>query len=241
MIKGVIFDLDGTLLDTLHDLAAAGNHVLALFGRAPYPQEAYKLMVGNGIPRLVRRMLTGLNARSAKEAEEAAAKALPNGLEEAALQEFMTYYEAHKQDHTKPYPGICRLLQQLQKEGVRLAVVSNKADAAVKALVQQYFGTIFSSTVGLTAGGRAKPDPASTLEAVRYLGLSKEEILYVGDSDVDMLTAQNAGLAGCGVLWGFRTEKELKKAGARYLAPDADALYSIISSKDQCAFSQDPD
>lgn len=125
---------------------------------------------------------------------------------------------------------------RLQAEGVRLAVVSNKADSAVKELAQQYFGAAFTSAVGLKEGGRAKPDPASTLEAVKRLALPKEQILYVGDSDVDMQTAYNAGLAGCGVLWGFRTEEELKKAGARYLAPDAQALYEIISSTGQSAF-----
>ncbi len=236
MIKGVIFDLDGTLLDTLEDLAAAGNAVLNRHGLAAYPKEAYQLMVGNGIPRLVRRMLTGTNARSGEKKEKEAAAMLPAGLEEEALSDFMSYYAAHKQDHTKPYPGIPELLARLQAEGVKLAVVSNKADRAVKELAQQYFGAVFTSAVGLKEGGRAKPDPASTLEAVSMLALPKEEILYVGDSDVDMQTAQNAGLSGCGVLWGFRTEEELKKAGARYLAPDAGALYEIISSRDRSAF-----
>ncbi|MCI8632190.1 MAG: HAD family hydrolase [Lachnospiraceae bacterium] len=236
MIKGVIFDLDGTLLDTLEDLSAAGNAVLQRHGLAAYPKEAYRLMVGNGIPRLVRRMLTGTDARSGEKREQEAAAMLPAGLEEAALSDFMAYYAAHKQDHTRPYPGIKELLMRLQAEGVRLAVVSNKADSAVKELAQQYFGAAFTSAVGLKEGGRAKPDPASTLEAVKRLALPKEQILYVGDSDVDMQTAYNAGLAGCGVLWGFRTEEELKKAGARYLAPDAQALYEIISSTGQSAF-----
>ena len=97
MIKGVIFDLDGTLLNTLGDLAAAGNAVLAARGLRTYPQEAYKLMVGNGIPRLIRRMLTGTNALSAEEAERNSAAKLPQGLEPAVLQEFMDYYEAHKE------------------------------------------------------------------------------------------------------------------------------------------------
>lgn len=228
MIKGVIFDLDGTLLSTLSDLAAAGNHVLAARGHSVYAEEEYKLMVGNGIPRLIRRMLTGTNARSPREAEEKAAARLPKGLEQAVLQEFMEYYEKHKQDNTRPYPGIRELLARLQAADIRMAVVSNKADAPVKELMLQYFGPIFTATVGLKEGRRAKPDPASTLEAVRQLRLPKEEVLYVGDSDVDMITAQNAGLTSCGVLWGFRSEEELKKAGAKYLAPDAKALERLI-------------
>lgn len=228
MIKGVIFDLDGTLLNTLGDLAAAGNHVLKQRGLPAYQEEEYKLMVGNGIPRLIRRMLTGTSARDSQEAETAAAARLPEGLESAVLNDFMAYYEIHKQDRTAPYPGIRELLERLRQAGVKLAVVSNKADGPVKELMRQYFGPIFTTTVGLQEGGRAKPDPASTLEAVRQLGLPKEEILYVGDSNVDMMTAQNAGLQSCGVLWGFRSEEELKKAGAVYLAPDANALEKII-------------
>lgn len=228
MIKGVIFDLDGTLLNTLGDLAAAGNAVLAARGLRTYPQEAYKLMVGNGIPRLIRRMLTGTNALCAEEAEKGSAAKLPQGLEPAVLQEFMDYYEAHKEDTTAPYPGIVEMLERLTAAGVKLAVVSNKADQPARELTRRYFGPVFASVVGLKEGGRAKPDPASTLEAVRQLSLPKDEILYVGDSDVDMLTAHNAGLRSCGVLWGFRSADELKRAGACDLVSSAAELERLI-------------
>lgn len=226
MIKGVIFDLDGTLLDTLGDLAAAGNHVLRRLGREAYPEEAYKLMVGNGIPNLVRRLLTGTNAHTEGEAEAFAR--IPEALFDTALAEFMAFYGAHSEDRTAPYPGIEAMLARLRQAGVKLAVVSNKADEPVKQLMMKYFGPIFTSTVGARPGVPIKPDPASTLEAVRLLGLPAEEILYVGDSNVDMITAANAGLAGCGVLWGFRGEAELRAAGAAYLVKDAAELERLI-------------
>lgn len=228
MIKGVIFDLDGTLLNTLTDLAAAGNYVLESHGYAPYSEEAYKLMVGNGIPNLVRRMLAGTNAYTPPEEEAKAFEQLPKEIFEQLLSEFMAYYQAHSEDQTAPYPGIKDMLSNLRQAGVKMAVVSNKADEPVKQLMLRYFGPIFTSTVGARPGRKIKPDPESTLEAVAMLGLSKEEVLYVGDSNVDMITARNAGLRSCGVLWGFRGEEELKAAGADLLAEDASALERLI-------------
>lgn len=228
MKKGVIFDLDGTLLNTLEDLAAAGNHVMQSNGRETYPVEAYKLMVGNGIPNLVRRMLAGTNAHTGAEAEADAFARLPVEQFEAALAEFMAFYGEHAEDLTAPYAGIEEMLAHLQAAGVKMAVVSNKADEPVKQLMLKYFGPIFTSTVGARPGVPIKPDPASTLEAVRLLGLPASEILYVGDSNVDMITAANAGLDSCGVLWGFRDATELRTAGAKYLAADAAELERLI-------------
>ncbi len=228
MKKGVIFDLDGTLLNTLDDLAAAGNHVMKLNGRDEYPVEAYKLMVGNGIPNLVRRFLAGTNANMDPQVEAKAFAALPDELFEKALAEFMTFYGMHSEDQTAPYEGIVEMLAHLQEAEVKLAVVSNKADGPAKQLVMKYFGPVFTVVLGARPEVPIKPDPASTLEAVQLLGLTASEVLYVGDSNVDMITANNAGLESCGVLWGFRDEKELRAAGARYLAATVAELEKLI-------------
>ncbi len=228
MKKGVIFDLDGTLLNTLDDLAAAGNHVMKLNGRAEYPVEAYKLMVGNGIPNLVRRLLVGTNAHTDPQVEVAAFAKVPEPLFEKALAEFMAFYSLHSEDQTAPYEGIMEMLMHLQAAGVKMAVVSNKADGPVKQLVSKYFGAVFAVALGSRPSVPNKPDPASTLEAVQLLGLTASEVLYVGDSNVDMITASNAMLESCGVLWGFRDENELRAAGAKYLAANAAELEKLI-------------
>lgn len=228
MKKGVIFDLDGTLLNTLDDLAKAGNHVMKLNGRAEYPVEAYKLMVGNGIPNLVRRLLAGTNAHAEPQEEAAAFAKVSEPLFEKALAEFMAFYSEHSEDQTAPYEGIKEMLAHLQAAGVKMAVVSNKADEPVKQLVPKYFGQVISVALGSRPGVPNKPDPASTLEAVQLLGLKNSEVLYVGDSNVDMITANNAGLESCGVLWGFRDEKELRDAGAKHLAADAAELEKLV-------------
>ena len=152
MKKGVIFVLDGTLLNTLDDLAAAGNHVMKLNGREAYPVEAYKLMVGNGIPNLVRRMLAGTNAHTGAEAEAAAFALLPAEQFEAALAEFMAFYGEHAEDLTAPYAGIEEMLAHLQAAGVKMAVVSNKADEPVKQLVPKFFGQVISVALGSRPG-----------------------------------------------------------------------------------------
>lgn len=228
MKKGVIFDLDGTLLNTLDDLAKAGNHVMKLNGRAEYPVEAYKLMVGNGIPNLVRRLLAGTNAHAEPQEEAAAFAKVSEPLFEKALAEFMAFYSEHSEDQTAPYEGIKEMLAHLQATGVKMAVVSNKADGPVKQLVPKYFGQVIPVALGSRPGVPNKPDPTSTLEAVQLLGLTASEVLYVGDSNVDMITANNAGLESCGVLWGFRDEKELRAAGAKHLAATAVELEKLI-------------
>lgn len=228
MKKGVIFDLDGTLLNTLDDLATAGNHVMKLNGREEYPVEAYKLMVGNGIPNLVHRLLAGTNAHTEPQEEAAAFAKIPEALFEKALSEFMAFYGEHSEDQTAPYEGIEEMLARLKTAGVKMAVVSNKADGPVKQLVPKYFGQVFTVALGSRPGVPNKPDPASTREAVQLLGLTESEVLYVGDSNVDMITASNAGLDSCGVLWGFRDETELRAAGAKYLAATAEELEKLI-------------
>lgn len=200
----VIFDLDGTLLNTLDDLAAAGNYVLANHGFPIHPVEAYKQFVGNGIRKLVERAVPQ--------------KVLENIDLESLFQEFMAYYSAHKMDKTMPYNGIIKLLEWLQNKGIKLAVASNKAHEAMEPLMQHYFPTIrFDVVLGHKDGANPKPSPDIVLQIMAELGETTKTTLYVGDSNVDMETAANANLPKIGVLWGFRSRDELVDAGADYL------------------------
>ncbi len=214
MFQSVIFDLDGTLLDTLEDLAAAGNYTLSAMGLPTHPVDAYRQMVGNGIPNLLRRMLPEQNRG---EATCALAQTL-----------FRPYYAAHMQDYTTPYPGVVSLLAQLKERGVATGVLSNKADDFVQQIVQQYFPDLIGAALGLREDFPAKPDPSSALHLLQVLDAEPSRTLYCGDSDVDMHTAANAGIPSCGVLWGFRDEDELAGAGAAYLAADIPALSALI-------------
>lgn len=213
MYSCVIFDLDGTLLDTLADLAAAGNHALSAQGLPTHETEAYRSFIGNGIPNLIRRML-------------------PEGSSEALQSEtlrlFSAYYAAHNSDRTKPYDGIPELLDTLHARGIKTAVVSNKAHVFSVELIRRFFGETVCTVYGAGNDLPRKPDPAAVLRVMKELGVQPEEALYVGDSDVDMLTARNAGLDSCGVLWGFRSERVLVESGARFLAKDAGELERVI-------------
>lgn len=204
MIRTVLFDLDGTLLNTLDDLADAGNWVCAQNGWPTHPTEAYKRMVGNGIPKLVERF-------SPPEARTPAQL-------EATLAQFTARYDAHKEDKTAPYPGIPALLDALDAAGVQTAVFSNKADALCGKILDHYFGPRFAAVRGSLTGVPTKPDPAGLHALMAQLHASPATTLFVGDSDVDILTGHNAGLPALGVLWGFRGEAELRAAGADALA-----------------------
>lgn len=204
MIKTIIFDLDGTLLNTLDDLADAANWVCAQNGWPVHPTDAYKYMVGNGIPKLVERF---------SPAEQRTPERLA-----ATLAQFTARYDAHKEDKTAPYPGIPALLDALRADGVQAAVFSNKADALCGKILAHYFGSRFAAVRGSRPGVPTKPDPAGLLELMRTIGADPAATLFVGDSDVDILTGHNAGLPAMGALWGFRGEAELKQAGADYLA-----------------------
>lgn len=214
MFTTVLFDLDGTLLDTLQDLANAGNHTLAALGFPPHPTARYRRLVGGGVMQLIARMLPPAQRSKATIAQAAAI--------------FNPYYAAHLQQNCAPYPGIPALLAQLKEAGILLGVLSNKGDEYVQPLVRRYFPGVFAMVLGLRAGFAPKPDAASVQYMMRELGADKTTTLYCGDSDVDIYTAHNAGLAACGVLWGFRTRKELAAAGADYLVPHAAALAQLI-------------
>lgn len=213
MYTHVIFDLDGTLLNTIDDLADAGNHVCAAHGWPTHTVDEFKLMVGNGIPKLVERFA-------------------PEGLEEtalaAALNEFSAYYDVHKADKTAPYAGIPETVAALKGAGVRMAVLSNKAHDLAGPVVEGYFPGVFPVVQGALPGVPTKPDPTLLRQLMARLGALPETTLFVGDSNVDIRTGKNGGLTACGVLWGFRSRRELEAEGADYIVEDPEQLMRLI-------------
>ncbi|MEA4964822.1 MAG: HAD-IA family hydrolase [Oscillospiraceae bacterium] len=213
MYNTVIFDLDGTLLDTLADLTAAVNHTMAQFGYPTHTQEAVRRFVGNGIRNLIER-------------------AVPGRLEPAQFQEvyaaFRTYYTAHCQVETKAYDGVLPLLRALHSRGVSMAIVSNKNDAAVKELAKLYFDGLIDTAIGGQEGMRLKPAPDSVNRAMAELGADRNHTLYVGDSEVDQATADNASLACVLVDWGFRARAELEPLGAKAVISAPGALLRVL-------------
>ena len=216
MYKTVLFDLDGTLLNTIDDLADSANRVCAAHGWPLHDTAQYRYFVGNGIPKLVERF-SPADCRSPAQLA-------------ATLAEFDQVYGAHMHDKTAPYPGIPELLVRLKAAGVKMAVFSNKADEFARAVVARYFDAdLFEIVRGALPDVPTKPAPEGTRALMASLGVTPDgSVLYVGDSNVDADTAHNAGLPCCGVLWGFRTREELPAAGAEYLAEDAAALEKVI-------------
>ena len=208
-----IFDMDGTILETLEDMCASVNVTMDHVGYPRRTMDEVRRFVGNGAAKLIERCM-------------------PAGAEDprypAALEFYRAYYDAHAQIKTGPYPGIPELLNQLSREGVRLAVVSNKPDEAVRALTERYFPGVFPVAIGNRDGWATKPAPDSVYKAMRLLGARRESTVYVGDSDVDVDTARNAGLDSVIVTWGFRDEDFLRAHGAQHLAHNADELYEML-------------
>ena len=196
MKKLVIFDLDGTLINSIADLAVAVNRALVACGYPTHPEEAYGFMVGDGIRKLFERALP-----EAERTEENI---------ERIREHFMPYYEVHNADLSRPYEGICELLEELQRRGVGLAVASNKYHSATQKLIAHFFPTIgFSVVLGHREGVPTKPNPAIVEEILAHCGVAKSEVLYVGDTNVDMLTAKNAEVDVVAVSWGYRPRTEL--------------------------------
>ena len=202
-IDTVIFDMDGTVLDTLQDLADAVNAALKAFGMPERTIDEVRSFVGNGVRRLL---------------ELSVPDGFANPRFEEVFAKFREYYGVHCNDKTKAYDGILPLLRELEKEGYGLAIVSNKLDSAVKELNEIYFEGIVKVAIGEVEGIAKKPAPDMVEKALRELGKTKETAVYVGDSDVDLMTARNVGLPCISVLWGFREEGFLKEQGARYFA-----------------------
>jgi phosphoglycolate phosphatase len=215
--RAVLFDLDGTLLDTLDDLATAANRVLASMELPVHPVDAYRYFVGDGLRSLMERVLPETGRSPAKVDEAVAA--------------FQTTYAKNWDEHTIPYPGIAEMLDRLTTKGLKLSILSNKPDVFTQLCVQRLLPQwTFDPLLGQRPGVPKKPHPTAALEIARLLALRPNEILYVGDTATDMQTARTAGMDSVGVLWGFRTATELREAGATHLITHPDKLLPIISS-----------
>ncbi len=210
---GIIWDLDGTLLDTLQDLMDAVNYALRAFGCPQRSLEEIRRFVGNGAGLLIQR-------------------ALPGGADDPAWEDvlacFRQYYDAHCRDKTAPYEGILPLLSDLRRDGYPMAVVSNKPDSAVKILCRDHFGDIFSTVTGEVEGCPRKPAPDLVFRAADSLGLLPEQCIYVGDSEVDVQTARNANMRCISVLWGFRDEEFLRASGAECVCRTPDEFTTVL-------------
>ena len=200
--KTYIFDLDGTLLSTLADLAASTNYALRTHHMPERSLDEVCRFVGNGVKKLMERAIPdGLN----------------NPLFEETFATFRQHYMQHNLDTTQPYPGIMQLLEQLKAEGKNIAVVSNKFYAATRELCRHFFGDLVPVAIGEREDIRKKPAPDTVIEALRELGVDKEGAVYIGDSDVDIMTAKNSGMPCVSVLWGFRDKEFLLEHGATTL------------------------
>lgn len=215
MKHAVIFDLDGTLLNTLGDLRAATNHALEVRGLPPHSMEEIRQFIGNGIRLLICRAMP----------EET-----PEAEIDAALDDFKAYYAAHIHDRTVPYDGIPQLLTALRKRGIQVAVLSNKIDSASQQLIDYFFPEKTDVVFGEHVGVPRKPDPTSCRMVMQQLGVQPEQVLYVGDSGTDMQTAKNAGLYAVGVTWGFRSKEVLLKYGADVLVHRPEQILQILDS-----------
>lgn len=211
----VIFDLDGTLLNTIADLAASTNYALSVNGFPTHETSAYNFFVGNGINKLFERALpegakTEENIRLVREA-------------------FLPYYDAHYTERSVPYPGIPELLAALRDKGLTLAVASNKYQSATEELISHFFPEIpFAMVLGQRNGVLPKPDPAIVRDILNFTNIPEEAVLYVGDSGVDMQTALNSGIDSVGVTWGFRPKEELEKFNPKHIVDRADEILALL-------------
>ncbi|RKH61952.1 HAD family hydrolase [Corallococcus aberystwythensis] len=212
-LRAVLFDLDGTLVDSLGDIATAMNHALQQHGLPPHPEAAYLRFVGEGVAKL---------------AERATANAAP-ALQGQVLSTYHAYYDTHLFDRTRAYPGVEDALVELAAEGVRLGVLSNKSDDFVKRLAARLLpGVRFTAVYGERPGIPRKPDPTAALALAAELGTAPDACGFVGDTSVDMDTAKAAGMYGVGVTWGFRTAAELHAHGARAVVSSAGELLAAL-------------
>ncbi len=213
MTKAIVFDLDGTLLDTLTDLAASTNYALRSCGMPEHSIDDVRRFVGNGVRMLMTR-------------------AVPDGESNPRFDEafyvFRQHYMQHCLDTTCPYPGIMDALARLKEKGMMLAIVSNKMQAATEELRQHFFSQYIDVAIGESAAIRKKPAPDTVNEALRLLGISHDEAIYVGDSDVDIDTARAAMMPCASVLWGFRDRQFLLNHGATRLLSSPEELLSLV-------------
>ena len=200
--KAVLFDMDGTVLDTLGDLAAAVNHTLREFSMPERSIAEVAAALSNGAAYLIAHTVPA---------------GTPKELTDKVLAAYAPYYDAHCDILTGPYDGIVPLMEKLRDRGVKLAVISNKQDTAVKPLAEKYFPGLLEIAVGESAEVRRKPNPDAVLAALRHIGVEREDAIYVGDTEVDLQTARNAGMECASVDWGFRTREQLVEIGAEHI------------------------
>lgn len=210
--KAVIFDLDGTLLDTLGDLHAAVNHALRCFDFPERSLDEVRRFIGNGVVKLMER-------------------STPEGTDEETdrkcLEVFRKYYLVHMQDMTAPYEGVIQLIERLREKGIKTAVVSNKLHQAVYELCQDYFPGLIDEAIGVSNENERKPSPVNVFKAMEKMDVKADECIYIGDSEVDVQTAHNAGVKCIGVTWGFRDREELIEAGVEITADDCEYILRL--------------
>ena len=210
----IFFDLDGTVIDSLQDIADAVNHTMRRFGLPEHTAQALKPHLGWGVGHLMASILP--------ETSEAR--------REEILAHYRPYYARHAGDHSRPFDGILPMLARLKADGLVLAILSNKPDAAVQPLHERYFSGLVRLSVGELEGVRRKPHPDMVESAARRLGVALERCLYVGDSEVDIDTAKNAGIDCLCVTWGFRDRDALLRAGAKYIVDTPEELIAFVES-----------
>ncbi|MCH5286046.1 MAG: HAD family hydrolase [Christensenellaceae bacterium] len=215
-VKAALFDLDGTLTNTLDDIANAMNRALRLHGLPEFPVNDYRYLVGDGVKKLAERASRGRTE-----------------LEDSVRREYQQYYQAHTQVLTAPYDGVPDMLRELQRRGVRLAVFSNKPHADTCGVVAHYFPDVaFDIVRGQMEGVPVKPDPAGALAIAEAMAIAPDEFVYLGDTGTDMRCAVNAGMRPIGVLWGFRTAEELLESGAEALLEHPSQLMGLLGMSD---------
>lgn len=218
MKKLCIFDLDGTLINSLEDLADSVNYVLKKYGLAAHKVEQYQYFVGDGLRILIQR------------ASAQSGVFLPDVQIDQMKQEFDRYYRSHLLHKTKPYEGILDLLARLKRDRLKTAVLSNKPDEFVQVIVPNLFpARSFDLVLGQSAATPRKPDPTGVLQILKATGAKKEETLYIGDSSTDIRTANNAGVFSIGVTWGFRPREELEANGASVIVDSPKEIYNYIA------------
>lgn len=214
-IRLVIFDLDGTLLNTISDLGTACNYALKNEGLPQHQIEDYNRMVGNGFRKLIEKAAPGRNAEEIQKLVELS----------------RAFYDTHNTVTTKPYPGIPELLKEMEIRGLKLAVASNKYQSATERIIRHYFPeTSFVSIQGQQEERPIKPDPSIIYDIIDISGISKEETILIGDSDVDITTAHNAEIPSIAVTWGFNNIKEIQDASPDYIVSNTSRIVEIIDS-----------
>ena len=214
----VVFDMDGTILNTMDDLVATTNYALRVCGMPQKTRQEVQACVGYGLEVLLN-------------------KAVPEGTSKEEHQKMIdayhTYYREHYADFTRPYEGIVQTIRRLREEGVKTAVVSNKSDYGVQLLARKYFCGLFDTARGMKEGMNCKPAPDAVLDVLRTLNVPAEHAVYVGDSDVDIFTANNAGMDCLSVTWGFRSESSLRQAGARHILHETHESADFVLTENQ--------